>query len=257
MEYRELFLALFRKFDETKQPRSFLRDLVETAHLFLRMLERFCRGRANLVVQVGCGWMPWGVPEGRAAPPDPILAPPEQTCAEEEEEEASCTCSCHPAQRCRAGAAVGRVGPAAPGLPGGIREGSSPTGGSGGVGEAWGDPVLLQGEVPLPEDVVPFDAASEIPVEEQRAEALLRIQECLQDSRVPQALRLLRSARYHHCDTHPVPRAWGHSASLSPLSPGRSGPKGMCLELRMQRRPRRPGCCGRSSLLPCPVSPHL
>lgn len=55
MEYRELFLTLFRKFDETKQPRSFLRDLVETAHLFLRMLERFCRGRANLVVQVGCG----------------------------------------------------------------------------------------------------------------------------------------------------------------------------------------------------------
>ncbi|KAJ7418474.1 Protein timeless like protein [Willisornis vidua] len=102
MEYRELFLTLFRKFDKTKQPLSFLRDLVETAHLFLRMLERFCRGRANLVVQ---------------------------------------------------------------------------------------------GEVPLPEDVVPFDAASETPVEEQRAEALLRIQECLRDSQVPQALRLLRSAR--------------------------------------------------------------
>ncbi|XP_072703640.1 protein timeless homolog isoform X3 [Ciconia boyciana] len=102
MEYRELFLALFRKFDETKQPRSFLRDLVETAHLFLRMLERFCRGRAGLVVQ---------------------------------------------------------------------------------------------GEVPLPEDVVPFDAASETPVEEQRAEALLRIQGCLRDARAPQALRLLRSAR--------------------------------------------------------------
>ncbi|XP_075381523.1 protein timeless homolog isoform X3 [Mycteria americana] len=102
MEYRELFLALFRKFDETKQPRSFLRDLVETAHLFLRMLERFCRGRAGLVVQ---------------------------------------------------------------------------------------------GEVPLPEDAVPFDAASETPVEEQRAEALLRIQGCLRDARAPQALRLLRSAR--------------------------------------------------------------
>lgn len=52
-EYRELLLALFRKFDETKQPRAFLRDLVETAHLFLRMLERFCRGRTGLVVQVG------------------------------------------------------------------------------------------------------------------------------------------------------------------------------------------------------------
>ncbi|KAH0629176.1 hypothetical protein JD844_011046 [Phrynosoma platyrhinos] len=51
MEYRELFLALFRKFDETKQPRSFLKDLVETTHLFLKMLERFCKGRSNLVVQ--------------------------------------------------------------------------------------------------------------------------------------------------------------------------------------------------------------
>lgn len=76
MEYRELFLALFRKFDETKQPRSFLRDLVETAHLFLRMLERFCRGRAGLVVQVGCGCPTGGAsPGGRAAPPDPVLAP--------------------------------------------------------------------------------------------------------------------------------------------------------------------------------------
>lgn len=76
MEYRELFLTLFRKFDETKQPRSFLRDLVETAHLFLRMLERFCRGRANLVVQVGCACPALGVPGGRAAPADPILTPP-------------------------------------------------------------------------------------------------------------------------------------------------------------------------------------
>lgn len=153
---------------------------------------------------------------------------------------------------------MGRIGPAAPSLPGGTREGSSPTGGSGGVvGGARGDPVLPQGEVPLPEDVVPFDAASETPVEEQRAEALLRIQECLRDSRVPQALRLLRSARYQHRDAQLVPRAWGHSASLSPLSPGRYGPKGTCLELQMRRRPRRLGCCGRSSSLPCPVSPHL
>lgn len=140
MEYRELFLALFRKFDETKQPRSFLRDLVETAHLFLRMLERFCRGRANLVVQVGGGCPTLGVPGGRAAPPEPVVAPPEQTRAEEEE--ASRARGPRPAQRHRAGAAVGRIGPAAPGLPGGTREGSGPTGGSGGVGGARGDPVL-------------------------------------------------------------------------------------------------------------------
>lgn len=45
-------MTLLRKFDETKQPRTFLRDLVESTHLFLRMLERFCKGRNNLVVQV-------------------------------------------------------------------------------------------------------------------------------------------------------------------------------------------------------------
>lgn len=52
MEYREIFLTLLRKFDERTQPRSFLRDLVESTHLFLRMLERFCKGRNNLMVQV-------------------------------------------------------------------------------------------------------------------------------------------------------------------------------------------------------------
>lgn len=52
MEYRELFLTLFRKFNERHQPRSFLRDLVETTHLFLKMLERFCQSRGNLLVQV-------------------------------------------------------------------------------------------------------------------------------------------------------------------------------------------------------------
>lgn len=72
MEYRELFLTLFRKFDETKQPRSFLRDLVETAHLFLRMLERFCRGRSSLVVQVGMGST---APGGGLWGSQPLLTP--------------------------------------------------------------------------------------------------------------------------------------------------------------------------------------
>lgn len=75
MEYRQLFLTLFRKFDETKQPRSFLRDLVETAHLFLRMLERFCRGRAGLVVQVGRGHLAGRSLEGHLSPRDPVLVP--------------------------------------------------------------------------------------------------------------------------------------------------------------------------------------
>ncbi|XP_068033904.1 protein timeless homolog isoform X3 [Anomalospiza imberbis] len=144
MEYRELFLTLFRKFDETKQPRSFLRDLVETAHLFLRMLERFCRSRANLVVQSK------RVRRKKKKKPQVPEAPAPPSAAELEQ----------------------------------LWEGLAPQ-----------VQACLEGEAPLPEDMVPFDAASETPVEEQRAEALLRIQECLRDSRVPQALRLLRSAR--------------------------------------------------------------
>lgn len=52
MEYREIFLTLLRKYDETSQPQSYLKDLVESTHLFLRMLEHFCKGRKNLMVQV-------------------------------------------------------------------------------------------------------------------------------------------------------------------------------------------------------------
>ncbi|KAJ8786757.1 hypothetical protein J1605_023415 [Eschrichtius robustus] len=147
MEYRELFLALFRKFDERCQPRSFLRDLVETTHLFLKMLERFCRSRGNLMVQnkrkkrkkkkkvldqsVASGNVPYSPEEMESVWPS--LAEQLQCCAQ--------------------------------------------------------DPELSL------DSMVPFDAASEVPVEEQRAEAMVRIQDCLLAGQAPQALTLLRSAR--------------------------------------------------------------
>uniref|UniRef100_A0A8C0LLU6 Timeless circadian regulator n=1 Tax=Canis lupus dingo TaxID=286419 RepID=A0A8C0LLU6_CANLU len=141
MEYRELFLALFRKFDERCQPRSFLRDLIETTHLFLKMLERFCRSRGNLVVQkrkkkkkavgqpVASDHVPYSAGELEAVWPS--LAEQLRCC----------------------------------------------------------DPDLSL------DSVVPFDAASEVPVEEQRAEAMVRIQDCLLAGQASQALTLLRSAR--------------------------------------------------------------
>uniref|UniRef100_A0A671YG73 Timeless circadian clock n=1 Tax=Sparus aurata TaxID=8175 RepID=A0A671YG73_SPAAU len=61
MEYREIFLTLLRKYDETSQPQSYLKDLVESTHLFLRMLEHFCKGRKNLMVQVS-SWAQFVVP---------------------------------------------------------------------------------------------------------------------------------------------------------------------------------------------------
>ncbi|XP_061471174.1 protein timeless homolog isoform X2 [Rhineura floridana] len=145
MEYRDLFLTLFRKFDETKQPRSFLKDLVETAHLFLKMLERFCKGRNNLVVQ-SKKFKRRKKPQ--AHPPGSDAQPP----APEELEKMW------------------------PGLAEHIAK-------------------CIKGSKPLLEDVVPFDAASEIPLEEQRAEAMIRIQDSLLAGQAHEALSLLRSAR--------------------------------------------------------------
>nr|XP_056709954.1 protein timeless homolog [Euleptes europaea] len=145
MEYRELFLTLFRKFDERKQPRSFLKDLVETTHLFLKMLERFCKGRNNVMVQ--------------------------SKKIKQRKKPQSCP-------------ATSNMQPKIP------EE----------LDEMWPKLVehlskFTQGSESLPEDVVPFDAASEVPLEEQRADAMVRIQDSLLAGRAPEALSLLHSAR--------------------------------------------------------------
>lgn len=50
-EYRDIFVTLFRNFKEMFQTKSFLRDLVETTHIFVRMMERFCHNNKHMVVQ--------------------------------------------------------------------------------------------------------------------------------------------------------------------------------------------------------------
>ncbi|XP_038867772.1 protein timeless homolog [Salvelinus namaycush] len=144
MEYREIFLTLLRKFDETKQPRTFLRDLLESTHLFLRMLERFCKGRNNLVVQK---------------------------------------------KRVKSKKSKGRKNPtAAETTPEALEE-------------TWGAvaeelrAISFQLSEALTEGAVPFDAASEIPLEEQRTEAMVRVQDALLNRWGPEALGLLRAAR--------------------------------------------------------------
>uniref|UniRef100_A0A8C9V5N2 Timeless circadian clock n=1 Tax=Scleropages formosus TaxID=113540 RepID=A0A8C9V5N2_SCLFO len=134
MEFREIFLTLLRKFDETKQPRSFLKDLIESTHLFLRMLERFCKGRNNLVVQ-------------------------RRRKVQKKQQQVEST----------------------PEM----------------LEETW---QLVSEELralseSLTEGTVPFDAASETPMEEQRTEAIVRIQDTLLARQGPEALSLLRAAR--------------------------------------------------------------
>ncbi|XP_063149729.1 protein timeless homolog isoform X2 [Candoia aspera] len=145
MEYRELFLTLLRKFDEKKQPRSFLRDLVETTHLFLKMLEKFCKGRNNLVVQ-SKKYRRKKNSKAHSAGPGVQPQTPEE------------------------------------------------------LEEVWLKLVeqinkCIKGFESLPDQVIPFDAASEVPLEEQRADAMIRIQDSLLTGQAPEALSLLRSAR--------------------------------------------------------------
>lgn len=142
MEFREIFLTLLRKYDERMQPRSFLRDLVESTHLFLRMLERFCKGRNNLVVQKK------RVKRRKHSQKKPEM----QTTAEDLEQTWQIV-----SEELRASG--------------------------------------FQLAESLTEGAVPFDAASDTPVNEQRTEALVRIQDCLISRAGPEALSLLRAAR--------------------------------------------------------------
>uniref|UniRef100_A0A8C4EBT3 Timeless circadian clock n=1 Tax=Dicentrarchus labrax TaxID=13489 RepID=A0A8C4EBT3_DICLA len=142
MEYREIFLTLLRKFDETKQPHSYLKDLVESTHLFLRMLERFCKGRRNLIVQVR---------------------------------------SCKVKRRRSRGDKKPSAAETSPEA----------------LAETW---KIVEEELKtlsesLMESIVPFDATSETPLEEQRTEAMVRVQDSLLARLGPEALGLLRAAR--------------------------------------------------------------
>ncbi|GAA6215663.1 protein timeless homolog [Lates japonicus] len=144
MEYREIFLTLLRKFDETKQPHSYLKDLVESTHLFLRMLERFCKGRRNLMVQRKRVKRKKSQGEKNQSPPETSPEALEETWKIVEEE---------------------------------LR--------------ATG----FQLSESLTEGIVPFDATSETPLEEQRTEAMVRVQDALLIRLGPEALGLLRAAR--------------------------------------------------------------
>ncbi|KAF1391509.1 hypothetical protein PFLUV_G00042870 [Perca fluviatilis] len=144
MEYREIFLTLLRKYDETRQPHSYLKDLVESTHLFLRMLERYCKGRNSLMVQK---------------------------------------------KRVKRKKSRGQKKPSA--------AETSPEA----LAETW---KVVEEELKasgfqlsesLTESIVPFDATSDTPLEEQRTDAMVRVQDALLIRLGPEALGLLRAAR--------------------------------------------------------------
>ncbi|XP_069007314.1 protein timeless homolog [Embiotoca jacksoni] len=144
MEYREIFLTLLRKYDETSQPHSYLKDLVESTHLFLRMLERFCKGRRNLVVQ------------RKKTRRRKSQGKKKQSALETSPEALADTWKLVEDELKAAG---------------------------------------FQLSESITESIVPFDATSETPLEDQRTEAMVRVQDALLFRLGPEALGLLRAAR--------------------------------------------------------------
>lgn len=51
LEYREFILTLLVNYDELKMSDTYLKDLMETQHIFLKMLESFVGKEGSVVVQ--------------------------------------------------------------------------------------------------------------------------------------------------------------------------------------------------------------
>ena len=51
LEYREMCLVLLQNFNETQHSLGYLKDLVETTHIFLKLFEQFCQSNRHVVVQ--------------------------------------------------------------------------------------------------------------------------------------------------------------------------------------------------------------
>lgn len=110
----------------------------------------------------------------------------------------------------------------------------------------------------LTESIVPFDATSEIPLEEQRTEAMVRVQDALLVRLGPEALGLLRAARSVSLSAQSDPHTNGHLVisefSIFLSYSGRCGQRGMCLVQLMWSLKRNWNCLNRSSMPSCQVS---
>ncbi|SPP87904.1 protein timeless homolog [Drosophila guanche] len=149
LEYRETILHLLMNYNEAHSTKVFLRDVVETANVFIKMMERFCQD--SVVVQdkrrVAGGRrkkQPKAKTKQTAAP-----QPTEDELSSKWAEMASEVCT------------------------------------------------VLYGGVNLPEEELPlpFDAASDKSIDDQREDCMIRINKMLRTGKLEQAIALLRAAR--------------------------------------------------------------
>ncbi|CAH1773613.1 unnamed protein product [Owenia fusiformis] len=147
MEYRDTFINLLKNFNESRQSRAFLTDLVDATHLYTKMLEKYSKGHSHLMVQKKRKKSKKKKKQ-QAAPPPTVEAEfsPEQL--DDMWDEVSSDLS-----------------------------------------------AIFQGRGNIPEDVTPFDAASEEDIDQQRMDAMMRVQESLRENRPGEAIALFRAAR--------------------------------------------------------------
>ena len=50
-EYRDIFVTVIRNYNEVVSSRALLRDLVETVHIYLRLVEQLCKKKGRVLVQ--------------------------------------------------------------------------------------------------------------------------------------------------------------------------------------------------------------
>jgi len=50
-EYRDVFVTVLRNYNEVVSSKAMLRDLIETVHLYLRLVEQLCKNKGRILVQ--------------------------------------------------------------------------------------------------------------------------------------------------------------------------------------------------------------
>ncbi|XP_017084436.2 LOW QUALITY PROTEIN: protein timeless homolog [Drosophila eugracilis] len=150
LEYRETVLHLLMNYNEAHSTKVFLRDVVETANVFIKMMERFCQD--SVVVQDkkrGGGAGRRKKKSATKSKPSTEPQPTEEELSSKWAELATEVCS------------------------------------------------VLSTELQMPEDEqpIPFDAASEKSIDDQREDCMIRINKLLRSEKLDQAVALLRAAR--------------------------------------------------------------
>ncbi|EDW83278.2 uncharacterized protein Dwil_GK22409 [Drosophila willistoni] len=153
LEYRETILHLLMNYNEAHSTKVFLRDVVETANVFIKMMERFCQDSV-LVQEKRRGG---GKRAGNGKKKQQAAKSNKRSTVQPTEEELSNKWAELATEVC----------------------------------------ALLSTDLELPEheQPIPFDAAAEKSIDDQREDCMIRINKLLRMEKLEEAIALLRAAR--------------------------------------------------------------